>query len=336
MTDKLDPITPERAVQMYLTSREDELSKNSLQNYKYDLAAFTDWCEQEGVGNMNDLTGRTVMDFRMDRAEEVKQITLRGNLWNLKKFLRFCEKIDAVQPGLNEKVAVPEVSTADEVNKTYITAEEADAVLEYLKKYEYATFRHAILYTLWHTGMRSGSLRSLDLRDFEPDRNSLMLRHRPETGTPLKNKENGERDVFIKDDLCDVLSDFVDMHRSDSLDEYGRKPLFSTGSGRPAKTTLQRNMYTVTRPCHIGAECPHDRSPDTCEATGYNTASKCPSSVSPHALRKGAITHMLNRGKPKDVASERMNVSREVLDTHYDRRNKAEQMETRRRYLEDL
>ncbi|WP_159077076.1 hypothetical protein [Halococcoides cellulosivorans] len=45
---------------------------------------------------------------------------------------------------------------------------------------------------------------------------------------------------------------------------------------------------------------------------------------------------MLNLGKPKDVASERMNVSREVLDAHYDRRNKAEQMDTRRRYLEDL
>lgn len=336
MPDKLDPIAPTRAVEMYLTSRENELSKNSLQNYKYDLAAFTDWCQQEGIDNMNDIAGRTVMDFRMDRAEEVKQVTLRGNLWNLKKFLRFCEKIDAVQAGLNEKVAVPEVSTADEVNETFLTADEADAILEYLKKYEYASFRHAVFYTLWHTGMRSGSLRSLDLGDFDPEGNSLKLRHRPEKGTPLKNKTNGERDVYIKDDLCDVLSDFVDMHRPDCLDDCGREPLFSTGSGRPAKTTLQRNIYTVTRPCHFGAQCPHDRSPDTCEAGDYNTASKCPSSVSPHALRKGAITHMLNLGKPKDVASERMNVSREVLDAHYDRRNKAEQMDTRRRYLEDL
>ncbi|AWB27803.1 tyrosine-type recombinase/integrase [Halococcoides cellulosivorans] len=246
MTDQLDPIAPDRAVEMYLTSRENELSKNSLQNYKYDLAAFTDWCQQEGIDNMNDVTGRTVINFRMDRAEEVKQVTLRGNLWNLKKFLRFCKKIDAVRAGLNEKVAVPEVSTADEVNETYITSEEADAMLEYLNKYEYASFRHAVFYTLWHTGMRSGSLRSLDLGDFDPDRNTLMLRHRPETGTPLKNKANGERDVYIKDDLCDVLSDFVDMHRSGCLDDYGREPLFSTGSGRPAKTTLQRNIYTVT------------------------------------------------------------------------------------------
>lgn len=61
---------------------ENELSKNSLRNYKYDLAAFTDWCQQEGIDNMNDVTGRTVMDFRMDRTGEVKQVILRGNLWN--------------------------------------------------------------------------------------------------------------------------------------------------------------------------------------------------------------------------------------------------------------
>ncbi|AHG00740.1 hypothetical protein HALLA_05865 [Halostagnicola larsenii XH-48] len=58
--------------------------------------------------------------------------------------------------------------------------------------------------------------------------------------------------------------------------------------------------------------------------------------MSPHGFRKGAITHMLNLGKPKDVAFKRMNVGCEVLEAHYDRRNKAEQMGTRCRYLEDL
>ncbi|SET84435.1 hypothetical protein SAMN04488694_11427 [Natrinema hispanicum] len=43
-----------------------------------------------------------------------------------------------------------------------------------------------------------------------------------------------------------------------------------------------------------------------------------------------------NKDTPKDVISDRMDVSREVLDKHYNKQSKDEQMKTRRRLLEDL
>ena len=51
--------------------------------------------------------------------------------------------------------------------------------------------------------MRMSGLRSLDLGGFDEGQPALELRHRPDTGTPLKNKEKGERDVLItSENLC--------------------------------------------------------------------------------------------------------------------------------------
>jgi hypothetical protein len=58
--------------------------------------------------------------------------------------------------------------------------------------------------------------------------------------------------------------------------------------------------------------------------------------VSPHAVRRGAITHWLNSDVPEPVVSARANVSTAVLDEHYDRRTEREKMEQRRKYLNQI
>jgi len=78
------------------------------------------------------------------------------------------------------------------------------------------------------------------------------------------------------------------------------------------------------------------RDLDECGATSYNTASKCPGSVSPHALRRGYVTESLNAGQPKDVTADRVDMSHEVMDKHYDKATKNEQMERREDYLIDV
>lgn len=119
-------------------------------------------------------------------------------------------------------------------------------------------------------------------------------------------------------------------------DDHGGTPILGTRNGRMSKTTFQRNIYTLTRPCHYTNDCPHGREIDDCEATSYNTASKCPSSMSPHALRKGAVTAHRKSDVSKDVVGERMDMSGDVLDKHYDKRTEKEKMETRKQYLDNL
>lgn len=68
-----------------------------------------------------------------------------------------------------------------------------------------------------------------------------------------------------------------------------------------------------------------------CEAMQERwTASKCPTSVSPHAGRRRSITHQLTEDVPEQVVSDRMNVGMDVLDKHYNRRSKEVKMEQRR------
>lgn len=81
--------------------------------------------------------------------------------------------------------------------------------------------------------------------------------------------------------------------------------------------------------------CPHGREPSDCEATVYGHYSRCPSSLSPHTIRRGA-TYQLREDIPEKIVSDRCDVSSDVLERHYDRRTDREKMEQRRDFIEDL
>lgn len=53
-------------------------------------------------------------------------------------------------------------------------------------------------------------------------------------------------------------------------------------------------------------------------------------------LRRGYVTEALNSGQPKDVTADRVDMTREVMDKHYDKATKNEQMERREDYLVDI
>jgi integrase len=143
--------------------------------------------------------------------------------------------------------------------------------------------------------------------------------------------------VTLSTDVSEVLADYIETHRHAVTDEHRREPLFTTHQGRPAKNSIRRNIYAVTRPCATGRGCPHNETPDACEAAQRtNDACKCPSTVSGHPVRRGAITHHLRQDVPEKVVSDRMNVSQKVLDQHYDRRTSEEKAEQRRQFLENV
>ena len=346
-SSNLEPMAPAEGIDLYLSAKKDELTKSTLKGQRYRLEAFLQWCDEEGVDDLSELTGRDTYAYRVWRREgngegrdEVAPTTLRGQLATLRAFLRFCADIEAVPPDLFDRVPLPNLSSGQDVSDTTLEPDRAKAILEYLERYHYASRDHLTVLLGWQTGARIGGLRALDLRDLDLEAKhprisgpAIHFVHRPDTDTPLKNKEKSTRWNRISEHVAQVIRDYRDGPRDRVRDEHGRRPLLTTPQGRPAASTIRATLYRVTRPCWRGAACPHDRDPETCEATIMQKASTCPSARSPHDLRSGRVTDHRRNDVPRVVVSEELDVSEDVLDKHYDRRTAREQAEQRAQYL---
>jgi len=148
----LQPTTPREAVRYYHADREMDLTEKSQQNHRYRLESWLAFCNEQGIENMNDVTGRTLHEFRIwrkngegDEYSEVKKVTLKGILTTLRVFLQFCATIDAVEEGLRERVRIPKLDSDEESRNEKLEEANAAEMLEYLEQFRYASREHAML-----------------------------------------------------------------------------------------------------------------------------------------------------------------------------------------------
>lgn len=334
----LEPIDPERALELYLEDKARECRQATIRSHRSRLGFFVDWCNGQGIENLNDLSARDIHEFRVWRREDLNVVSEKTHMDTIRVFIEWCETIDAVQHGLFKKIKSPVIPDGGNVSETTLNTDRANEILDYLEKYEYATVEHMTLLVLVETGMRMGGAHGLDVDDYrhEAEPPHLQLLHRSDTDTPLKNGRKGERPVSISSDACDIIDDYLENRRPDVTDDHGREPLLASQQGRISKSTIRKYVYKWSRPCVIGSECPHDRDPDECDAAiDLDQASKCPASVTPHPIRRGYITRLMKAGVSVEVVSDRCNVSPVVIDEHYDVRSEEEKMRQRREVLRE-
>lgn len=340
MTEELSPLSPEKGIERFLRHREPSVRKSTLQNARARLRHFLDWCEERGIENLNTLSGRDLADFVAWRRGDVKALTLQKQLTTIRVALRYWADIEGVADGLAEKLHAPELPDGAESREIALDDERARDLLAYLREHHYASRDHVVMILLWRTAMRRGALRSIDVDDLRPDDHSIVLQHRPEDGTKLKNGESGERWVFLGPTYYQPIDDYLDNpDRHDVRDDHGRDPLLTSPYGRPTGDTIYAWVNRLTQPCRLGS-CPHDRDPtdpSSCDALGSDGyASRCPSSRSPHGVRRGSITYHLNSDVAPEVVSERCDVTLDVLYKHYDVRTDQEKMAVRKRQLAEF
>jgi len=333
-------LSPREAKQRFISRRKQRQAEATVRSYEHRLRHFVNWAEEEGIESMSEIGGWEIDDYRHAReSEDVTPSTVKGTMVAVKQLLEFCEKIEVVEEGTAKKVEIPKLTKDEETDDQQLTAERAKNHLQFFresKRYR-GHVHHAFLEVAWHTGCRMGGVLALDLDDYDPDRGTLHFKHRPDLGTTLKNKEEGERIVGINDDVVDALDLYIARDRPRKSDDYGREPLFATTHGRPSDTTLRAWSYLSTQPCLV-RECPHNRQRHSCEWTERSHASKCPSSRPPHAIRTGAITWMLNTtdGDIEWVA-RRVNAKPDTIRRYYDKATPEEEFENRaQKYQNDL
>ena len=325
-------LSPEDARERFLAKRETDATDRTIRSYRNRLDTFVEWCESEDIEHVGDLTPFHIDEFDLSiRQRDYAPTTIKGHLATLKVYLDYLASIGAVDDPVAEAVDVPTLSRGEESSDTRLAPEDALAAIQAFRNDPamYATPKHALLEVAWHTGARMGGLRALDLDDYHPEEGYVEFRHRESTGTPLKNKEDGERLVGIPDAVCDVVDTYIARERYDKRDEFGRDPLFSARQARPSFTTIRAWAYLASQPC-LWRSCPHDEDPAMCEYRNRGEASRCPSSRSPHQIRTGSVTWQLNRGLDVETVAARVNAAPGTIRRFYDKATDFEEFSERR------
>jgi site-specific recombinase XerD len=320
-------------------NRQQNRSPATRAQYKRTIPEFLQFAEQRDIIYPDQLSSSVVDVFvdtlRDDHDSDATILTYTKNVRAWLKWLhkrQLCAKktyriLDQEELGLNPKArdeAIPEAEVSD--------------ILTNLRQKRYGSKYHALIELCWNAGPRLGGVHSLDLCDFDPEHTELRFRHRPETGTRLKNGNegdsqpgDGERYIEIADNVLDSINHYIKRHRPDIVDDYGRKPLFATKHGRASKSTLRRWIYRATS-CRWASDTDCDTS---CDGDCDPDTNVCLCSYNPHAIRRGAIVHHLSGGLRHDRASERFDVSIQILKKHYDPRTKRQRKENRAEAVRD-
>lgn len=365
--EDLVSIKPPEAVDLWLDQLT-ERRESTIQSYEGRVSHFLDFLDEEGINDLSEVTTREIKQYEAERRDGDRgPQTLNNQLGTLRLFLRYCKELKAVPEDVVEAVNVPELTKDDRVNTEKLISERASTILRNLDRYRYASRDHVLMLLLWRTTVRIGAIHSLDLEDLyldDDDRDRLRTqlrdkglerdvvdeivedvelpvvypRHRPETGTPLKNGASGERVINVAESTAEVLQDFIRVNRTDLEDDHGRRPLLTSerGGGRLSSAAMRNRVYILTQPCEFGDPCPYGEEKENCEAREHGYASRCPGARSPHKIRTGSITWHRDRGWPIADLADRANTSEELVRSVYDQPEELVRGSVRREYLENL
>jgi len=124
----LEPIEPSTAQELSLDHKANQCSDVTVQSYEYRTNYFVEWCDANGIDNMNDLSGRDVHQYRLWRKEEgeLNKISMQTQMCTIRVFLEWCGTIEAVDPDLYNKVLVPQVNGEGAQLDVMLDADHAD------------------------------------------------------------------------------------------------------------------------------------------------------------------------------------------------------------------
>jgi integrase len=335
MTDQdLVRLPPAQARKQFVESRKGDIREATMVSQSPSVERFTEWCEQTDR-DLNQLTGLDIQQFYDQlQSEGYARTTLHHYTSVVRQFLLYLERIEVVPPGIGDKVHRPALSKHERTRDAEIDPDRVKDVVAWLARFNYASRDHIVMLLLWRCGLRTGSLRSIDLDDvthLDGTGPVIDLHHRPGDGTPLKNGIDGERPINLTEETAAAVDAYIEHHRIDATDAYGRRPLITSEHGRYSQDQIRKVCLYYT--------CPETTGIGTCDCEDQHirqTASDCAQSVSPHTIRAASITYWRQQDIPVEVVSDRMNVSRQVLENHYDRRTKEGKARQRKQYLDNI
>lgn len=316
----------------YLARRRDRSPATRAQ-YKRTIPTFVTLAEDKGVSTPDAITTELV-DHYVDSLQDQygSDATVLTYTKNVRSWLRWLGRRGECPDRVYRILDKDELGLTPRARDEALPASEATVILNRLRQRRRGSLMHALLELLWNGGLRIGGVHALDVDDFDPDNRELRIRHRPDTGTRLKNgseTENtagdGERNITVAEEVIEAIALYIETERPAVVDEHDRDPLFATPYGRATRSTIRRKVYRATS-CRWA---PTDRDDLCCDGSCDPDSDVCQYSYYPHAVRRGSIVRHLSGGLSHSIASERFDVSIRTLRKHYDPRTKRKRKDDR-------
>jgi len=254
----------------------------------------------------------------------------------------------------------PDLSDDDKVRSDPLAVERGKEIMQWVRNERFGSRSHCLWILLFRYGFRVSAVRALDRDDLilsEPDdwpdehdfKPHLRLRDRPDLGPEddgglkLKNKveELASRRVPLQPEDAAVLHHYVEhgsahgakktRKEHDEPDEYGLYGLL-TGEQNPRLSgrTIRERTHWLTCPATYGERCDCDSCREYRREHGRDPyPSKvykiCDETRSPHQIRHGAITRLLDEHDHSTV-SRIVGTSPDTLREVYDRADEYRRM----------
>jgi|GEM_PF-3186712 len=255
----------------------------------------------------------------------------------------------------------PDVTNSEKIRSDPLPPEKGERIMKWLRNNKFASRSHIIWLLLFRYGFRVSAIQALDYDDVvlvEPDnwpneRNfnpHLRLKDRPELGPdndpglPLKNKreELAGRRVQLQSEHVDIFRHYInngtntgaisDRREHQEPDRYGLFGLL-TGehNARLSKRTIRERTHWLTCPTTYSVNdcqcdgCQSFRSENGCQPYPSKVNKHCNNTSSPHQVRHGSITSLLDDNDHSTVAHV-VGTSPDTLRNVYDRADEYRRM----------
>jgi len=327
-------------------------SENGLQSVRSAWSQFTDWMELQGYDYLSDLTASFPAkhdDWIVSNPEISKNKLSRAmHLTRIKQVITHAKSRGWIAPDdvpTDDRWddVTPSVDKDDKLRSDPLLPERGTEVMNYVRNEHFGEREHVLWILEWKYALRLSAIRALDVEDLileEPDSwpehadfpgPCLNLKDRPDIGLTLKNTRNELSDRFVplKREDAVVLQHYVESERieHDETDDHELRGLLTTEHNvRITGRTIRAETKKLTSPETYADQCDcdgcrayrneHGRPPYPSKLGRY-----CERSRSPHQVRHGAITWLLDDTDPS-VLSKICGTSPDTLRDTYDRADK--------------
>ena len=151
-----------------MASRARQRKQTTLQFYKDQLTPFSNWCKENDVINIEDVTPSLIRQYYASIDPKLSSYTINARARALRSLILFCVDDEIIAKSPMKAAGMPKLRVKKPES---FTEEEITTLLKTCRN----TRDEAILLVLLDTGMRASELCALNKRSYDPNRSRIEI-----------------------------------------------------------------------------------------------------------------------------------------------------------------